>query len=208
MKITRRIHSCVEISEGDTTVVLDPGGFGTPDNLARVDALLITHIHPDHVDADAISAARGVNPELTIYGPEGLKELIDADFTVVADGDTFSVGSLDVEVRETPHEKIINSKELPENLGYIFGGSVLHPGDSMAAILDMDVVLVPISGPWLRMLMVDEYLAANRPKRFIGVHDGVDNDNGLTLRGGLLRQLAEDHGLEYLPLQPDESVEV
>ncbi|AIT60720.1 MBL fold metallo-hydrolase [Corynebacterium doosanense] len=208
MKITRRIHSCVEISDGDTTVVLDPGGFGTPDNLAEVDAVLITHIHPDHVDADALTAARATNPELRIYGPEGLRELIDADYNVVADGDTFSLGSLNVEVRETPHEKIINSKELPENLGYLFNDTVLHPGDSMAAIPDMEVVLVPISGPWLRMLMVDEYLAAHRPKRFIGVHDGVDNDNGLTLRGGLLRQLAKDHGVEYLPLKPGESVEV
>lgn len=210
MKITRRFHSCVEISDpaGLVRVVIDPGGFGAPSDLAQANAILITHTHPDHVDPVAVQAAREANPELRIFGPADLASLIDVDYTVVRDTDTFTLGSLDIEVRETPHEKIINSKDLPENLGYIFNGQVLHPGDSMAAIPDMDVVLVPVSGPWLRILMVDEYLAANKPKRFIGVHDGIDNDNGLRLRGGLLRQLAEEHGVEYLPLQPDESVVV
>ncbi|AWB82201.1 MBL fold metallo-hydrolase [Corynebacterium yudongzhengii] len=208
MKITRRFHSCVEIREGNTTVIIDPGSFGAPENLADADAILITHIHPDHVDVDAVRAARAHNPALQIYGPAALGDNLELEHTTVAHGEKFAIGDIDVEVHESAHATIIRSIELPQNVGYVFNGRIFHPGDSFPDRPGMELVCVPISAPWMRMLNVDDYLAANRPESFIGVHDGIDNDNGRGVRTNLLRTLAKDHDTRYLELAPDESHEL
>lgn len=212
MKITRRFHACVQYSQGDTTIIVDPGSFEAPENLDTVDAILITHIHPDHVDAAAVDAAKAKNPSLLIYGPEELGGHISSEYTVVADGDTFTVGDFSVEAFETPHGTITSFIPLPENIGFIFNGGVFQTGDSFPGIsprlTGVDTVLIPISAPWLKMLDVDTYLGESKPPRFIGIHDGIDNENGLGLRKGLLGKMAERYGLEYAALSPGESVEV
>ena len=71
----------------------------------------------------------------------------------------------------------------------------------------METVLIPVSAPWLKMLDVDTYLGESKPPRFIGIHDGIDNDNGVNLRTGLLTKLAQRYDLEFAPLRPGESVE-
>lgn len=208
MKITRRYHSCVELSKDQASLIIDPGFFQAPDNLAEMDAILVTHIHPDHVDVQALAAARRRNPQISIYGPAELADLTDLAFTTVAGGDTFTVGAIEVAVHQYPHGTVTRSTPLPENLGFLVDGRVLHTGDSFPVVAGVEVALVPVSAPWLKMLDVEDFLRASRPTRFIGVHDGIDNDFGLNLRRGLLGRLAEEHGLEYLPLRPDESVEV
>lgn len=208
MKLTRHYHSCIEITDSGTTVVVDPGSFEPPRNLAEADAVLVTHIHPDHVDAEALTRARERNPRLQIFGPAGLADVVNVDFRAVRDGDRFRVGAIDVEVRAAAHATIIRSKELPANLGYVFDKRVFHPGDSFPDLPEMELVFVPVSGPWMRMLDVDRYLEQNRPGSFVGVHDGADNEFGLTTRAGLLSQLADDHQLTYLELSPGDTHEL
>lgn len=208
MKMTRHFHSCIEIAESGTSVIVDPGSFDAPGNLAEVDAVLITHIHPDHIDVDALANAREANPQLQVFGPAGLAEVTNLEFRTVQHGDRFRIGAIDVEVHASAHATIIRSKDLPENLGYIFNKRVFHPGDSFPDLPNMELVLVPISGPWMRMLDVDRYLEDNRPATFIGVHDGLDNNFGLNTRSALLTQLSEDHSLTYLNLAPGDSHEL
>lgn len=207
MKITRRYHSCVELSKNQTTLIIDPGSFEVPENLAEVDAVLVTHLHPDHVDVAALAAAKERNPGLAIYGPAQLGGQLAAEYTTVSDGESFTVGDFEVTARQWPHGTITESTPLPENLGYLIDGRVLHAGDSFPQLSGVEVALVPVSAPWLKMLDVETFLAATRPTRFIGVHDGIDNDFGLALRRNLLTCLAEEYGLDYLPLRPGDSVE-
>lgn len=208
MKITRRFHSCVELAKNDTTLLIDPGSFEVPDNLAEVDAVLVTHIHPDHVDAEALATAQRRNPGLTIYGPAELREHAEIDYTAVTDGDVFTVGDFDVSVHRWPHGTVTESTALPDNLGYLVDGRVLHTGDSFPDVDGVEVALVPVSAPWLKMLDVEAFLKASTPATFIGVHDGIDNDFGVALRKNLLTKLAEENGLNYLPLRPGDATEI
>lgn len=58
MKITKYIHSCLVFEQDDYKLLMDPGtftfaeGLVKADDFADVDSIIITHIHPDHLDVD------------------------------------------------------------------------------------------------------------------------------------------------------------
>ncbi|AGF72041.1 hypothetical protein A605_05175 [Corynebacterium halotolerans YIM 70093 = DSM 44683] len=208
MKITRHIHACVRIEHEGTRVLVDPGSFGVPDDLAAVDAVLVTHVHPDHVDPEALGAARHDNPDLRIFAPASVAAHLADDVTVVTHGDTFRVGALDVRVVGADHAVVTRATPVAENTGYLFNGQVLHAGDAFHPIRDVDCVLLPVNGPWVKMLDIEEFLSQYPPKRFIAIHDGIVNDHGLAINRKQLSKLAGEHGSEYLPLAPGESVEI
>ncbi|NED49711.1 MBL fold metallo-hydrolase, partial [Micromonospora aurantiaca] len=65
MRLTKFGHACVQITEDDRTIVIDPGSFSEASGaLAAADAVLITHEHFDHFDPDALRAAMAERPAL------------------------------------------------------------------------------------------------------------------------------------------------
>ena len=66
MRVVKYSHSCVRL-EGDGVLVIDPGGFSEPVALDGVDAVLITHEHPDHLDLDALTEKLAGRPEVRIF---------------------------------------------------------------------------------------------------------------------------------------------
>ena len=82
-------HACFELSDGDTTVVIDPFLTGNPKAAANADdvsatTLLLTHGHADHVGDTVAIAKRTGAPLLAItelageMGEEGL-EVVDCN---------------------------------------------------------------------------------------------------------------------------------
>lgn len=207
MKLTRHIHACVRIQESGTTVLVDPGSFGVPADLAEVDAVLITHAHPDHVDIGQLADARAADPELSVFAPASVAEKLPA-VEVVAAGDRFTVGSLDIEVVGSEHATVLHCAPVAENIGYLFGGALLHPGDAFQDIPGVATALVPVNGPWVKMLDVENWLAKQTPDRFIPIHDGIVNDHGLAINHKQLSTLADNYGAEYVALAPGDSVDV
>lgn len=208
MKITRHIHACVRLEHDGTRILVDPGSFGVPEDLASHDAVLVTHVHPDHVDADALADARRENPELRIFAPASVAAEIPVEVTVVSHGDEFTLGTVKVQVIGHEHAVVARCAPVAENIGYLFNGAVLHPGDAFQPVDDVDTVLLPVNGPWVKMLDVEAFLRDHRPRRFIGIHDGIVNEHGLAINRKQLRMLAEEYGSRYLPLSPGESVEL
>ena len=68
VKITRMGHAAVVIEVDDTRVLIDPGGFCTDETfeLDGLDAIVVTHQHPDHLDRARIGALLERNPEATL----------------------------------------------------------------------------------------------------------------------------------------------
>ena len=73
MQLTKFTHACVRLDDGDRTLVLDPGAFSEVDEaLDGADAILITHEHADHIDADKVRAALQGDSRLRLWAPNSV----------------------------------------------------------------------------------------------------------------------------------------
>lgn len=188
----------------DATIVIDPGTFSGPDVLAGAPAVLVTHEHFDHFDADRLLAAAHADRDLEIWSHPAvaahLKELGERVHPV-AHGDRFTACGLDVHVYGEKHAP--THLPLVPNVGYLVGGEVFHPGDAFTVPQDpVPTLLVPTNAPWLRSIEVVDYVAQVAPRRAYSIHDGLLNEIGLTIVDNILgvARAGEDIDCRRLPV--------
>lgn len=101
VRMTKYTHSCVRLERGGRSLVIDPGVWSEPAALMAASAVLITHEHADHIDADRLVATLAGDPACRVFAPapvaESLSDLGNR-FVAVAPGDRFGAAGLDVQV--------------------------------------------------------------------------------------------------------------
>ncbi len=79
MRLTKLEHACVRLEKNGTTVVVDPGTWTDPGVLDGAAAVLVTHEHADHLNADALRAAltanRGADPVVQRVGDRAVRRV-------------------------------------------------------------------------------------------------------------------------------------
>jgi L-ascorbate metabolism protein UlaG (beta-lactamase superfamily) len=202
MKLTKHEHACVVIEKDGSSVVIDPGSF-SPDAagiISGADAVLLTHEHMDHVNGPAINEALAGRPGLRVYAPAALRDTFSAhsgQFTAVAEGDQLTLGSFAVAVHGEKHARIHPDIPAVANVGYLVDGTVYHPGDAyFVPEAEVPVLLLPTSGPWMKLGEAADYVRAVRPRQVIQIHEMLLSDIGL----GLAANLLGERGLTGLPL--------
>lgn len=184
MRITKYGHACVRIEHDGVRVVLDPGVFTEPEAVDGVDAVLITHEHPDHLDVERLRRAdapihtiAAVAAAIGAQAPD-LAERVH----VVAPGERLDVG-LPVEVVGEKHAVIHPDYPTLDNSGYVLTCGeqrVYHPGDSLTLPPGpVDLLLAPISAPWLAIGPAVDFVRAVGAPRTLGIHDKVYSDLAL-----------------------------
>jgi L-ascorbate metabolism protein UlaG (beta-lactamase superfamily) len=202
MKLTKHEHACVVLEKDGASIVIDPGSFsaGAAEIIAGADAILITHEHMDHVNETAINGALAARPDLRLYAPAAVGGLFAArqdQFTAVAAGDELALGSFAVTVHGSEHAVIHPDIPVIANVGYLIDGSVYHPGDAYyVPEVPVPVLLLPTSGPWMKLGEAADYVRAVRPQQIVQVHEMLLSDIGLFLASSLLGE----QGLTGLPL--------
>jgi len=208
MRLTKFSHACVR-AEGDGVLVIDPGTFSERSALDGVDAVLVTHEHPDHLDVEALAEALGKRPGARVFAPADvvpkLGDLASAA-TAVGTGDTFTAAGFTVTAYGGQHAVIHPDIPRIANLGYLVDGRVYHPGDSFDVPGDAEVetLFVPVSAPWLKAAESVDFIRAVRPRAAYALHDGLMNDRLAGLISGLMDRLA---GVGYRRLDTGESID-
>jgi len=195
-------HATAQIEGRGTRVLTDPllrpslytflrRRQEVPDvELRGLDAVLISHVHHDHLDLPSL---RRLSRQTPIVVPRGTAKLLGREgFTAVEEvtpGDVLEVGDLSVRVTPAVHVAERRGTIEPPSLGYLVsdhGAAVYFAGDTevfdgMAEIADdLDLALLPIWGwgPTLGSGHMNPVQAASalsllRPKRAVPIHWGT-----------------------------------
>jgi L-ascorbate metabolism protein UlaG (beta-lactamase superfamily) len=202
MELTKHVHSCVRIDDGDRTLVLDPGMFSDVDAaLDGADAVLITHEHADHLDADRLRTAAQADPRLRIWAPAPvaatLGDLGEQVVTVGA-GESFAAAGFSVTTFGGQHALIHPLVPIVANVGYLIESAVYHPGDSFVVpTVPVSTLLLPAAAPWSRMADVIDFAIAVRAPFAYPIHDAIITDAWRGILGNVLLPLVERFGVQY-----------
>lgn len=179
MRITKLGHCCLLIEEQGVRIMTDPGSFTIDAQRAvtGIDAILITHEHADHFHLESVEALLAVNPGAVVITNTGVGRLLAEKgiaYTRVGEGEHTSVRGISVEGFGHEHATIYADMGQVENTGYLIAGRLYVPGDAFHAPgRPVDVLALPVAGPWVRIGDAVEFARAVKPRVAFGVHDGM-----------------------------------
>src|SRR5690242_7750850 len=127
-------HATAVAELGNARVVFDPLLPWRARAAGRVDAILITHSHVDHLNRWSLKA---IDRETHLVVPRGCKDIVsDLGFAKVSEvtaGDQLEIGGLEIQAVGTRHDNgRWRKRDVPECVGYVVGGGgahVHHAGD-------------------------------------------------------------------------------
>jgi L-ascorbate metabolism protein UlaG (beta-lactamase superfamily) len=161
----------------------------TPEMVADLDAVLISHAHRDHLDLPSLQRLRPSCPVIVPRGHAGLVTSVFGEVIEVDEGDRVRVGALEIEATRADHDgrRVPVGRAVPA-VGYLVHGSrsVYFAGDTdlFAGMRDLhealDVALLPVAGwgPRVPAGHLDPERAAQaaallRPRIAIPIHWGT-----------------------------------
>lgn len=185
-------HGTVILKEGGRTWVVDPW-TKAPMGDVKADVILITDIHPDHLDPAAIAAVR--KEGTIVVGPAAIGDKAKVD-VVIGNGETKDVGGAKLtavpmynlqrgpEAGKLFHDKGRGNGYIIELAGadptriYVAGDTECT--DEMKALKDIDVAFVPMNLPYT--MTPEEALVcvkAFKPGVLYPYHYGTSDLSGL-----------------------------
>jgi L-ascorbate metabolism protein UlaG (beta-lactamase superfamily) len=177
MKITHFGHACLLVELDGARILIDPGTLSSGyETLTDLDAVLITHDHDDHLDAGAIDAVMRANPGARLVSDSGsAPALAHLGGQTAVPGDLLDVRGVPVQVMGGAHAYVYLDVPSNPNVAYLIGdGAFFHGGDSYDLPgRPVDVLAVPISGPWVKLGESIAYANAIGPRVAIPIHEAA-----------------------------------
>ncbi|GAA6525821.1 MBL fold metallo-hydrolase [Intrasporangium sp. DVR] len=214
MRVTHLGHACLLVEMADWRILIDPGNFSTGfEDLTDLDAILVTHNHPDHFDPAPAARVIRANPRATVHtDPLTASKLVAEGLAVVPSrqGDPFAVG----EVTVTPVGELhaFNHDQMPviPNVGLVLRAegepSLFHPGDAYDAEPgEVDVLAHPLNAPWCASRDSIGFVSRIAPKTFVPIHDALLSERGKRMYSGHIESFAGVAGLTLRYLGDGES---
>jgi L-ascorbate metabolism protein UlaG (beta-lactamase superfamily) len=194
MLITHLGHSCLLLEYDDARILVDPGTLSADfDFVEDVDAILVTHQHPDHLDLERLPSLLKSNVGARLLAEPGAAAMM-AEAGVTADafapGATARFGAVTVSGVGGLHAVI--HRDIPRigNTGLVLTApgapTVFHPGDMIDTVPDgVDLLAVPLAAPWCAFKETADFVRAVAPAVAVPIHDAMVSAPG---RAVYLRQ--------------------
>lgn len=201
MKLTKFQHACFVIEKEGSTLLVDPGVF-SHDVIApkKLDAIIITHEHPDHFNEALVTRLLRDFPKATLYAHESISGRFTQFQTVAAvQGQDYTIGAFTVRFYGGTHAPITPSVAVPVNLGVLIDGHVYYPGDSFdpPAQAAVKVLALPVSAPWLKISESIAFLETIKPTYVFPTHDAILSADGKSIVDRLVGVAATRIGSTY-----------
>ncbi|WP_159085857.1 MBL fold metallo-hydrolase [Aeromicrobium chenweiae] len=179
MQITRFGHAAVLVEAAGSRVLIDPGVFSPDETFALegLDAIVVTHQHPDHLDQDRYGGLLERNPDaLLLCDPETASIAQVGDWSTNGDGVETVVSDLTLRGVGAQHAVILPTIPRIGNVGVMVSAAgeptLFHPGDSYEhAPEGVDVLALPLSAPWTKLSETVDFVQRVAPTTLFPVHD-------------------------------------
>ncbi|MDC5698768.1 MBL fold metallo-hydrolase [Intrasporangium calvum] len=214
MRVTHLGHACLLVELANRRLLIDPGNFSAGfEDLTDLDAILVTHNHPDHFDPEPAARLIRANPRASVHTDPLTAEKLAAEglrAVPTRQGEEFEIG--DVTVRPVGELHAFNHDQMPviPNVGVVLRAdgepTLFHPGDAYDAEPGaVDVLAHPLNAPWCASRDSIAFVGRIAPRYVVPIHDALLSDRGKRMYSGHIESFAGVEGLTLRHLDDGES---
>ncbi|HEV2339543.1 MAG TPA: MBL fold metallo-hydrolase [Patescibacteria group bacterium] len=204
MKITKYLHSCLLIKENEKTILLDPGRYSVEvlPVFHDLDAIAITHEHPDHFDIPTVKKLYDQFPRLKIFSTESVKLILAKENIAVQ-----TEGTEIISLKAYPHEKAWMGGRVQNVMVTLFG-TLSHPGDSLSFEKAAQILALPVTAPWGSTTWAIEVAEKIKPKVIIPIHDSTWKDDFRKKMYDSMQDYFAQKGMDFRKAETGREMEV
>jgi len=194
MRITHLGNAAVLVETDDARILIDPGNLSDAwHSLTDLDAVLVTHQHPDHIDPNNIGQLLSANRAARVLvEPSILAQVADGSIPELPNAMAFPPDDQtvmgDVLITAVGGQHAIIHRDIARigNVGYVLRSAgqptLFHPGDAYDTVPQgVDVLAVPTYGPWAAMKETIDFVRAVGALEGFPIHGELLNERGQNL---------------------------